>query len=70
MVNSRHLPDDDDVDDVENYRLAGEEDMSDSEEFSAFIGETSGEEDEDTDVCKTVFTFLSYRRSNEKTLPI
>ena len=66
MVNSRLV--DDEVDDVENYHLADEEDSS--EECSAFIGETSGEEDDDTDVCKTVFTFLSYRRSNEKTLPI
>ena len=69
MVSSCHLPDEDDADDVENYRLAGEDDMSDSEEFSAYCGETSGE-DEDTDVCKTVYTFLSYRRLNEQTLPI
>ena len=66
MVNSRLV--DDGVDDMGDYHLADESDSC--EELSAFIGETSGEEDDDTDVCKTVFTFLSYRRSNEKTLPI
>ena len=69
LVSSSHPPDDDDADDDDSYRLAGESDMSDSEEFWAWDGQTSGE-DEDTDVCKTVYTFLSYRRSNEQTLPI